>query len=474
MVKYYITTAIPYVNGKPHVGHALEYFQADTIRRYHQHLGQKTVLLSGADENALKNVQAAEKEGTTVKTFLDRNAKIFRDIYDFLGIKLDIFQRGSDQKKHWPGVQKLWTICDQNGDIYKKSYEGFYCVGCESFKMESELHDGLCPEHQKKPELVQEENYFFRLSNYQDKILSLIETDSLKITPENKKNEIISFIKSGLEDFSISRSKERARGVGVPVPNDESQIIYVWFDALAIYLTGIGFGWDEENWKQWWPANLHVIGKDINRFHTIYWPAMLLSAKLPLPKTVLIHSFVQSNGQKMSKTLGNVIDPYDFVNRFGLESLRYYLLSRVPLDTDGDITEEKFKEVYKSDLQNGLGNLVSRSAKLIETYKPSNYKQDAIAKFSPEVETHLIEYHFDGALKFIWDRIKRLDNLLTNKEPWKHDGLKGDVLWGELIDGIKQIAFDLQPFLPETAKIISARFSGEIKSHPPLFPKLTD
>lgn len=229
--KYYATIAIPYVNGKPHIGHALEYFQADTIRRYRQILGSQTLLLSGADENALKNVQAAEKEGTPVQEFLDKNSQVFRDAFQKLGVHLDVFQRGSDQKAHWPGVQKLWELCVKNGDIYKKTYEGLYCVGCERFYAENELtSEGLCPSHLKKPEHVKEENYFFKLTNYQDRLIELIEGNILKIVPDNKRAETLSFIKSGLEDFSISRSKERAQGVGVPVPGDENQVMYVWFD----------------------------------------------------------------------------------------------------------------------------------------------------------------------------------------------------------------------------------------------------
>ena len=297
--KFFLTTAIPYVNGLPHVGHSLEYFQADTVRRYYQLKSYDTLLLSGADENALKNVQASEKEGLPIQQFLDINSKIWAETYEFLGVHLDIFQRGSDQKKHWPGVQKFWKLCQENGDIYKKEYAGLYCIGCESFKTNEELINGLCPTHQTKPELIKEENYFFKLSKYQDKLVQLIENNELKITPDNKRQEALSFIKSGLEDFSISRSNERAKGIGVPVPGDPDQKIYVWFDALNIYMTGIGFGWDDIKYQKWWPADLHIIGKDINRFHTVYWPAMLLSAGLPLPKQILIHGFVNLKGEKI-------------------------------------------------------------------------------------------------------------------------------------------------------------------------------
>ncbi|MBU1031492.1 methionine--tRNA ligase, partial [Patescibacteria group bacterium] len=407
MNKFYITTAIPYVNGLPHVGHSLEYFQADTIRRYYQLQGYKTLLLSGADENALKNIHAAEKEGIPVQDFLDRNSKIWEDTYKLLGIKLDVFQRGSDKEKHWPGVQKLWKLCESPGDIYKKEYVGFYCIGCESFKTKVELINGLCQIHQTKPDNVKEENYFFKLSKYQEKLIQLIESGELKIIPENKKQEAISFVKSGLEDFSISRSNERAKDVGVPVPEDESQKIYVWFDALAIYLTGIGFGWNKENFKKWWPADLHIIGKDINRFHTVYWPAILLSAGLPLPKQILIHGFVNLKGEKISKSVGNVISPQEVTEKYGVESLRYFMLSQIPTDSDGDFSIERFKEVYNADLANGLGNLVARIAKLCE--QNNIVSENDSNNLSSNVEKKLLEYKFNEALSTIWLRIAETD-----------------------------------------------------------------
>ncbi len=471
MNKFYLTTAIPYVNGRAHIGHALEYFQADTVRRYHQLLGEDTLLLSGSDENALKNVQAAQKENIEVQKYLDQNSQAFKDAFENLGVHLDVFQRGSDQKKHWPGVQKLWQLCDQNGDIYKKSYEGLYCVGCESFKTPSELVDGLCPIHNRQPDLVKEENYFFKLSKYQAKLIELIESEQFKITPANKRAEALSFIKSGLEDFSISRSKERAQGVGVPVPGDPEQVCYVWFDALNIYMTGIGFGWDEQFWKKWWPADLHIIGKDINRFHTLYWPAMLLSAGLPLPKEILIHSFINApGGQKMSKSLGNVIDPFEMVNKYGLEPLRYYLLSQIPIDEDGEISIERFEEVYNANLANGLGNLVSRVAKLCE--KNNLTAPEPPTEFDPKMEKHLKNYHFNEALNHIWSEISDADKQINDQKPWELDGQQAQEVLSKLVAQIQHIAFNLQPFLPDTATKILSQFSGQIKSSEPLFPRL--
>ena len=480
MAKFYLTTAIPYVNGKPHIGHALEYFQADAIRRFHEMKGEKTLLLSGADENALKNVQAAEKEGVPIQEFLDKNSQIFKDAFAVLGVNLDIFQRGSDQKTHWPGVQKLWELCNKNGDIYKKSYEGLYCVGCESFKTEEELEHGLCPIHQKKPDLVKEENYFFKLSRYQDRLVELISDDTLKITPENKKAETLGFIKEGLEDFSVSRSRTRARGVGVPVPDDPTQVMYVWFDALNIYMTGVGFGTDEETWKTWWPADLHVIGKDINRFHTVYWPAMLLSAGVPLPKEVLIHSFIQSGGQKMSKSLGNVIDPFEMVEKFGLEPFRYYLLSQIPIDTDGDFTIERFKEVYTADLANGLGNLISRVAKLCENADythmgPKEKTNEHLLEDGPYIKA-LTSYRFNEAAGFIWQKISGVDKFINEEKPWElaktNSQRLGSVL-AHCVDQIQEIGLLLEPLLPQTAKKIQEQFKGpKIVSSTPLFPRL--
>lgn len=471
MNKFYITTAIPYVNGKPHIGHALEYFQADVIRNYHKLLGEETLLLSGADENALKNVQTAELEGIPTQKLLDRNSKIFEDSYAKLGVKLDVFERGSDPTHHFPGVQKLWELCDKNGDIYKKSYTGLYCVGCESFKTEKELTEGKCPDHQKAPEKVTEENYFFKLSNYQERLLKLIESDELKIAPTSKKNEILSFIKQGLEDFSISRSKDRAKGVGVPVPNDETQVMYVWFDALAIYITGIGYGIDQAMFEKWWPANVHVIGKDINRFHTVYWPAMLLSAGLSTPKTVLVHGFVQSGGEKMSKSLGNVIDPFEIADKYGLEPFRYYMLSQIPTTDDGDFTIERFIEVYNADLANGLGNLVARVARLCEKVELNELR---IPEINEDYKKTFEEYKFNEFLSNVWGRISEIDQEIEIAKPWKVEDLeKLKELLQNWVEKINQIAFELKPFLPETSEKIQKIFSeSKVKSISPLFPRI--
>ena len=364
--RFYITTTTPYVNADPHIGFALEVITADVIARYHSQLGEEVVFNTGTDEHGLKIYQQAQTEKLTPQQFTDKYSQRFRELKGLLNLGLTNFIR-TTEKHHEAAAQEFWRRCDAHGDIYKKLYKIKYCVGCELEKTESELVDGKCPIHPNKIlEIIEEENYFFRFSKYQDKLLNLIDSDTYKIFPQKRKNEVVSFIKSGLEDFSISRSNERAHGVGVPLPGDDNQKIYVWFDALTIYMTGVGWGYDEKLWRRWWPADLHIIGKDIIRFHAVYWPAMLLSAGLPLPKALLVHGFISSGGRKMSKTLGNVIDPYAVIKKYGVEPLRYFLLSQIPTLDDGDFTVEAFKSVYQADLANGLGNLAARLAKLCE------------------------------------------------------------------------------------------------------------
>ncbi|MEK9208054.1 MAG: methionine--tRNA ligase, partial [Patescibacteria group bacterium] len=351
MPKFYITAAIPYVNAPPHIGHALEFVQADVVARYHKLIDDDVCQLCGGDENALKNVQAAEKAGKNIQEFVDENTKLFEELAKQLNVRFDIFQKGSSQQHH-ESSQELWNRCFKSGDIYKKEYSGLYCVGCELFYSPGELDEsGECFEHPgKKLEIVTEENYFFRLSKYQKNIIDLIQTNRLSIVPEKRKNEVLGFLKNPLQDISISRTNERAKNWGVPVPNDATQRMYVWFDALNIYQSGIGFGSNEENYKKWWPADVHVIGKGIIRFHAVYWPAFLLSAKLKPPKQLFVHEYFTVNGQKMSKTLGNVIDPIGLVKKYGADGVRLYFLKHFSAFNDGDFSEDKFRDVYNADL----------------------------------------------------------------------------------------------------------------------------
>lgn len=482
MPKFYITNAIPYVNAKPHVGHALEFVQSDVISRYHKMLGDDVLLLCGGDENALKNVQAAEKAGEPVQQFVDKNTELFHELSKKLNVQFDIWQKGSNPQHHLAS-QKLWELCVANGDIYKKSYTGLYCVGCELFYEPDELNEnGECFEHPgKKLEEVSEENYFFKLSNYTERIKELLEKNELQITPESRKNEALSFVKQGLKDISISRSNERAKNWGVPVPGDNSQRMYVWFDALNIYQSGIGFGWDEELYKKWWPADVQVIGKGITKFHAIYWPAFLLSAKLPLPKSLFVHGYFTVNGQKMSKSLGNVIDPIEMVEKYGVDAFRYYVLSNIPSTGDGDFSEEKLREVYNADLANGLGNLVARVAKLAENghftlMGNSDRTTNHIIGIEPYTKA-LQEYKFSEALNFVWSKVRDLDKFINEEKPWellKNENPRFKDIIAHAIDQLQEIAALLTPFLPETAEKITEQFKGpEIKSTSSLFPRIS-
>ncbi len=480
MAKYYITSAIPYVNAKPHIGHALEFVQADTIARYHRVIGDETLYLCGSDENALKNVQAAEKDGLPIQEFVNKNTKLFIEMAKKLSIHFDVFQQGSNQDHH-VSSQNLWELCAKKGDIYKKAYQGLYCVGCETFYSPDELNEnGECFEHPgKKLEEVKEENYFFKLSAYKEKLIEILEKKEIEIVPAYRTNEVISFLKGNLQDISISRSNERAKNWGVPVPGDDTQRIYVWFDALNIYQSGIGFGLNEDLYKKWWPADLQLIGKGIIRFHAVYWPAFLLSAGLMLPKKILVHEYITVNGQKMSKTLGNVIDPNELIEKYGSDALRYYMLRYISPFSDGDFSEEKFLESYNADLANGLGNLIARVAKLCEN---ANYgitgikSKDTSAVLAVEEYTKAFsEFRFNDAVSHIWKKIADLDRYINTEKPWdlakKKDGKLKGVL-DHAVDQIEEIAIFLKPIMPETAEKIEAQFKrSKIQSSTSLFPR---
>jgi methionyl-tRNA synthetase len=368
---YYITTSIPYVNAAPHIGHALEFAQADAIARYHRQQGKDVRLLTGTDDNSLKNVLAAERTGVPVKALVDRYAEVFATLASEIGLGNDDFIRTSVDPRHLQGVRRLWQTLDRKGDIYQKAYRGLYCVGCEQFYAEAELTDGICPEHGTRPEIVEEENYFFRLSRYQTQLAQLIDSGELRIIPETRRNEVAAFIASGLEDISISRSRERARGWGIAVPGDPSQVMYVWFDALANYITALDYGAGGDLYRRYWrdnPHRLHVIGKGILRFHAVYWPAMLLAAGEPLPATLFVHGYLTIAGQKISKSLGNVIDPSDLIRRYGPDAVRYWLLRAVPPTEDADYTDDRLEQRYNAELANDFGNLVQRATSLVARY----------------------------------------------------------------------------------------------------------
>jgi methionyl-tRNA synthetase len=480
--RWYVSTTIPYVNARPHIGFALELVLTDALARYHRRVGEDVFFLTGTDENALKNVQSAESEGVPVAELVDRNSLRFRELGQTLEISSDDFIRTSADPRHAPGVHKLWEACARNGDIYKRHYRGLYCVRCELFYREDELIDGLCPIHHIPPEEVEEENYFFRLSRYAEQLESLIASDALRVVPETRKNEVLSFIRRGLEDFSISRSRERAHGWGIPVPGDPSQVIYVWYDALGNYITALGYANDGPLYQRYWqgnPQRLHVLGKDVIRFHAVYWPAMLLSAQVPLPTTLLVHGFITLGGQKISKSLGNVVDPEQLVADYGVDSVRYFLLREVSPSADSDFTLERFQRVCNTDLADQLGNLLNRTVSMIQRYQegtiPASGELTAAERVVVErarnlpgqVDAAVRGYASNEALAAIWDLVGEANRYVAETEPWvlakqrkagDHNAAQRlDTVLYTLAETLRLVAHLLVPFLPDTAAKVAAQ-----------------
>ncbi len=497
MNKFYITTSIAYTNAPPHIGYTLELLQADVLARYHRLLKDDVFFLTGTDEHGRKVAQASEEAGKSPKEFCDELSGKFRELAKVLNISNDDFIRTTDQKHHWPAVKEVWQKLKENGDIYKKKYRGLYCSGCEAFITKKDLKDGKCVNHQKEPEIIEEENYFFRLSKYASKIKEAIEKDKIKIISETRKNEMLSFIEQGLEDISFSRPRKDLKW-GIPVPDDETQTIYVWADALTNYISALGYP-DGKNFKRYWPADMHCVGKDIQKFHSLIWPGMLLSLGLSLPKTILVHGFITVAGQKMSKSLGNVVDPFELVNKCGIDAVRYFLLREIPSTEDGDFTEEKFKGRYNADLAGGIGNLVARVITMAEM---SNIKYPAlrgrgspnkvgrqkskiqiknqkfIDKIWRDYRKALEEFKFNEALIVIWELISWCDGYIDREQPWKLLANRksqiasrrlNEVL-GNLLFAISEIAKLLQPFLPGTSEKILEQLKT-LKSES-LFPRL--
>ena len=466
MAKYYITTAIPYVNAAPHLGHALEFVQTDALARYHRIRGDDVYVVTGADENSLKNVQAAEAKGITPAELCEKNASLFKQMADKVGLSYDAFVRTSVSPEHRKGVQKMWELCAKSGDIYKKNYKGLYCVGCEAFYEEHELVNGLCPEHNKPPEVVEEENYFFRLSKYQKKLEEMLLSGQLKVIPESRINEMLHFIREGLKDFSISRSQKRARGWGIPVPNDPDQIMYVWFDALGTYLTGAGHGSDDQKFRKYWPADVHVIGKGILRFHSIYWPVMLMSAGLPTPKSIMVHGYITVEGQKMSKSLGNIVDPFDLINRFGVDAFRYALLSDISTFEDGDFSEKSLVEKNNNELVANFGNLFNRTVVFIKNNFDGKVPAGALARADEEflslqkekierVTELLDQKRLKDALSTVMEFSSNANRYFQENEPWKvvkSDKERVAAVLFVLANQVKDLAILLWPFVPNASE----------------------
>lgn len=455
--KFYITTAIAYPNGKPHMGHALEIVQADCLTRFHKLSGKDVWFQTGTDEHGVKNWQTAKKEGKDIIQFLDENVKHFLDLYSLLNIKYDYFIRTTDKKVHYPGAQLMWDKLTKQGDIYKTRYTGLYCVGCESFKTEKDLVDNKCPNHPTRElEEVEEENYFFKLSKYKDEVYKIIDSDKYKIVPFTRKNEILSFLKDA-KDVSFSRPK-KSLPWGVPVPNDPDHVMYVWCDALSNYVTGVGFGRDEKMFKEYWPADIHVIGKDILRFHAGIWPAMLLSAKVKLPKELFVHGYINMSGVKMGKSTGNVLDPVSQINKYGVDQFRYYIVSLMPFEGDGEYSENILVERIDSELSGNFSNFCYRVLSFVNKQFSGNISEVKDTKFCTELtakfENVITEYE-KGDFKEAVSKILEISSLgnkyFQENEPWKTvktDREKTQEVLTLCVNLVKNLCILLKPILP--------------------------
>jgi len=463
MAKFYLTTAIDYVNNIPHLGTAYEKIAADAIARYKRLAGYDTHFLMGNDEHSTNVEKAAREQGLDPKEYCDRMETVFREVWKRLDISYDDFIR-TTQPRHVRGVQALFEKFAAAGDLYKGKYEGYYCIGCERFYPEKDLIDGKCPTHKTTPQWLSEENYFFRLSKYAAPLLEHIRKHPEFIIPEIRRNEIVNVIEGGLEDISVSRASSTW---GIPFPNDPGQTIYVWFDALINYVTGVGYPESNGMFSKYWPADLHVIGKDITRFHCIIWPAMLMSAGVPLPRTVLGHGWVQFQGEKLSKSLGNIVNPLEIADRYGADSLRYYVLKEVPLWRDGDFTWDLFIQRYNADLANDWGNLFTRTISMIHRYRGGSISKataadgldavivDAIREYRDSFE----RYELEGGIEAVWTIIRRANRLVEERAPWnlaKDPARAGelDTLLGALTVALQHTAFLLYPVMPSKSALI--------------------
>src|SRR3989344_717787 len=481
--KFYITTTTPYVNADPHIGFALEFWQADAIARYKKLSGYDVCFNWGTDEHGLKIYRAALKQNKDPKSYCDEFAARFKMLIPLLNLNSTNFIRTTDDY-HVAAAQEFWKLCDKNGDIYKKNYKAKYCVGCELEKTDSELEDGKCPIHPNKNlEIIEEENYFFKFSNYQNKLLEFYDKNPDFVIPESKFKEIKTFVKAGLQDFSISRLKKKMPW-GIDVQNDPDHVMFVWFDALVNYVSAIGWPNNIDRFQKWWPV-VQFAGKDNLRQQTAIWQAMLMSAGLSNSRQVFIHGFVTANGQKMSKSLGNVINPIEVAEKYGTDALRYFVLAKMNPFDDSDFTFEKFEEIYNADLANGLGNLVSRVSKLCEKMKINIRaisktiagKENKLVFWipDPQLEKKYIEaiecFRFDSALSLVWEKVAELDRRINETKPWEFESVDRDrkeienILKTDVVLWIRDIATLLLPFLPATAAKIMAQFGGdEIKS----------
>ncbi len=479
--KLYITTAIPYVNGIPHIGNALDYLLADIWARYQRQNGKEVRFQVGTDEHGNKIAAKAATEGLTPQAYTDKMYGNFEVLMKKVGASYTDFIRTTDGH-HRGAVQYIWNQLKPY--IYKDTYEGWYCMGHEAFFTEKEVADtnGICPDHQAPYERVSEENYFLRASEFTEQIRSAIETNKMQIVPEFRKKEFLELIKDGVKDVSISRPKKSLTW-GVEVPGDPDQIMYVWLDALANYITVLGYP-DNDAWKDYWPADIQVVGKDILRFHAGIWPAMLLGLGLSLPKKLLVHGFVNVGGAKMSKTVGNVVDPNEIIDQYGLDAFRYYFSRHIPTQDDGDFTWERFETAYNTELANDLGNLVSRVANMVVKYQAGVIGDAPLGEHDMQLyRTAMDKLAFDKALDQVWVMVRGLNQYIDDVKPWevaknkeKDPDAEGHLteILAHCVGNLLQIGDLLVPFLPETAEKIHKTFETGVivPLDGVMFPKL--
>jgi methionyl-tRNA synthetase len=496
----YVTTTIPYVNARPHLGFALELVQADVLARHHRRHGDHVRFQTGTDDNSLKNVLAAEAAGIGVQEFVDGNAAAFVALAGPLSLSVDDVIRTSLDPRHRTGVERFWQACADTGDLYRKYYEGLYCIGCEQFYTPAELSNGRCLEHGTQPQQVSEENWFFRLSRYTDQLHHLIESGALRIEPAGRRNEVLAFIAGGLEDFSISRSVDRARGWGIPVPGDPSQVIYVWWDALGNYLTALDYGTEGADYQRWWTGaehRIHLLGKGALRFHAVYWPAMLLSAGQPLPTDLLVHDYLTADGRKLSKSSGLTVDPAALAEEYGTNAVRWWLLREVPRVGDADFTLERLVNRANDELANGLGNLVNRVVSMIHRYRngqapttqtpaPDTEALNEAAHQAPAlIDAALADFDFRRATAAIWNIVDQANRYINHIRPWElakaerdgdeHAGHRLDTVLATLLRTCQTIAEHLAPFLPDATARITQQCTtpdGQLPAPSPIFQRL--
>jgi methionyl-tRNA synthetase len=499
MTRIYLTTTIPYVNAPPHLGFALEAVQADVLARHHRQRGDEVRLLTGTDDNSLNNVFAAEAAGVGVQEWVDRHADAIAALRGPLALSYDDFIRTSRDKRHAVGVERLWRACAAAGDLYRGRYEGLYCIGCESYYLPEDLIDGRCPEHGRPPEQVAEDNWFFRLSRYAQPLREAITGGAVRIEPLSRRNEVLGLIDGGLRDFSVSRSRHRARGWGIPVPDDPDQVIYVWWDALGNYVTSLDYGTDAAAYRHWWERadrRIHLLGKGVLRFHAVYWPAMLLSAGLPLPTDLLVHDYLTIDGQKISKSTGGGPDPVALTERYGTDAVRWWLLREVPRVGDTDFTVARLVERADADLAGGFGNLVNRVVTMAHRYRggrtptgPVDGDADltrACRQAPALVDRAVAGADFRAACVAVWGIVEAGNRYVEQNRPWElaRADRGGDQVAGRRLDAVlatllracRDLGELLAPLLPGAAAAIRTQCgdgaAGGLPQPRPLFPRL--